>query len=332
MAPPDSKLYKKAQDEGFKAVPIIYKRRYIPWLTFKIKRFIEKNRIDIVNTHSSKDSWIALPAARLARNTPLVIRTRHLSTLIGKNLLSRILYNSLPHYVITTGEAIRKQMINHNRFNPEKIISIPTGVDTEQFKPGCEFKDIREELGLSSSTPLIGTLSVLRSWKGIDYIVRAMPLIVREMPSVRLVVAGDGIHRNTLEKTIKDTGVEQLVYMLGYRKDVINILSSLNILVHPSYANEGVPQSILQAMALGRPVISSELEPLKEVVINGKTGITVPPKNPSALSKAIIRLLKDESLQETIVSNARRLVEGKYSYKSMLDRLEEIYKKRQQPK
>ncbi len=328
MAPPDSEIFKRASKEGFTTIPFVFKRRYIPWITFSVKRFIENNNIDIVNTHSSKDSWIVLPAAKLAKNRPLIIRTRHLSTRIGNNPLSRMLYNSFPHFVITTGEAIRQQMIEYNRFNPEKIISIPTGVDTDFFSPGRNHTDLREELGLSTDTPLIGTLSVIRSWKGIDYLVMAMPYIVEKIPNARLVIAGDGIHRNTLEKTIKDTGVANLVYMLGFRKDVINVLSSLNVLVHPSYANEGVPQTVLQAMALEKPVVASDLPPLREVVRDGETGLTFPVKDPGAIADAVLRVLNDNELSKRLSEEARRLVVARYSMTSMLDRIEKLYEGR----
>jgi glycosyltransferase involved in cell wall biosynthesis len=294
-------------------------------IVFFIKKFIEKENVDIVNTHSSKDSWLALPAARIAVNKPLVLRTRHLSTKIRGGLLNKFLYNQLPHFIITTGETIRKQMIDVNGFDGDRILSIPTGVDTGIFDPEPAHSDIRGELNLEPLTPLIGAVSVIRSWKGLDYLVKAVQQVLKEMPQARLVIAGEGPHRNTLEKTIKETGVEDKVYLLGQREDIVNILSSIDVLVHPSYANEGVPQTILQAMAMKRPVIATGIPPLKEAIIEGETGILVPIKNPEAIAGGIIKLLRDKEMSGRFGGNGRKLVVSSYTFNGMLDKLESLY-------
>jgi glycosyltransferase involved in cell wall biosynthesis len=174
--------------------------------------------------------------------------------------------------------------------------------------------------------PLIGAVSVIRSWKGLDYLVKAVPGVLKEMPEARFIVTGDGPHRNTLEKTIKETGVEDKVYLLGHREGIVNILSSIDVLVHPSYANEGVPQTILQAMAMKKPVIATDLPPLKEVVIEGETGILVPVKNPEAIAAGIIRLLRDKELSGRFGENGRKLAVSSYTFNGMLDKLESLYR------
>jgi glycosyltransferase involved in cell wall biosynthesis len=227
--------------------------------------------------------------------------------------------------VITTGKAIREQLIRVNGFNADKIVSVPTGVDTDIFRPEGSHKDIRDELDLAPLTPLVGSLSVIRSWKGLDYLVKAVPRVLKEMPEARFIMAGEGPHRNTLEKTIKETSVEDKVYLLGHREDIVNILSSIDVLVHPSYANEGVPQTILQAMAMKKPVIATDLPPLKEVVIDGETGILVPIKNPEAIAAGTIRQLRDKELSGRFGENGRKLVVSSYTFNGMLDKLEALY-------
>lgn len=325
LASPGSQLLKRATEEGFHTRAIRFKRRKFFKILFELKRFIESRGIDIVNTHSSKDSWLALLAARLAKNKPLTIRTRHLSTPIGKNLLTTFLYNSLPHFIITAGEAIKKQMVDINHFNPDKIISIPTGVDIDMFNPEVVHTDLREELNLKSSVPLVGAVSVIRSWKGLDYLVKAVPLILKEIPEARFIIAGEGTHRNTLEKTINETGAGDKVYLLGHREDIVNVLHSIDILVHPSYANEGVPQTILQAMTMGKPVVASDLAPLKEVVTENETGILTPIKDKEGIASAVIKLLHDKELSKKLGENGRRLVVSSYSFTAMLDKLESLY-------
>jgi glycosyltransferase involved in cell wall biosynthesis len=324
-AHPESGLLLNSEKNNFRTGSVEFKRRNFPRIVFFFKNLIEKENVDIVNTHSSKDSWLALPSARIAGNKPLVLRTRHLSTEIHGGILNKFLYDMLPHFIITTGEAIRKQMIDVNGFDGNKILSIPTGVDTGIFDPEPAHSDIRGELNLEPLTPLIGAVSVIRSWKGLDYLVKAVPRVLKEMPQARFVIAGDGIHKKTLENTIEETGVGNKIYLLGHREDIVNILSSIDVLVHPSYANEGVPQTILQAMAMKKPVIASDLSPLKEVVIDGETGTLVPVKDPEAIAEGIIRLLRDKEMSGKFGENGRKLIVSSYSVTGMLDKLEALY-------
>ncbi|MEN8264223.1 MAG: glycosyltransferase family 4 protein [Nitrospirota bacterium] len=329
-APPGSGIFINSKKEGFKTVPVEFKRRNLLQIFFFLKNLIEKESIDIVNTHSSKDSWLAMPAARIAKNNPFIIRTRHLSTPVSRGLMSRFLYNVLPHLIITTGEAIREQLININKFDADKIISIPTGVDLDLFTPDGTENSLREELGLPLDTILVGAVSVIRSWKGHDYLVRSIPQVLKEFPRARFIIAGDGPHRGNLEKTIKETGVSDKIHLLGHREDVANIIGSLDIVVHPSYANEGVPQTILQSMAMKRPVISTDLPPLKEVVKDEITGILVPIKSPEEISVSIIRLLYDEALRHKLGEAGRELVASSYSFSGMLDKMEMTYRRKGQ--
>lgn len=324
-AGPESRLLERAEKEGFKAIPFTFKRRHGISIFSFFKKLIELEKIDIVNTHSSKDSWLVLPAARMAANKPLVLRTRHLSTKIHRGILNRFLYDYLPHYVLTTGEAIRKQMIDSNGYKDSKIKSIPTGVDTDIFNPDRSYNNIRGELNIKPSDPLFGSVSVIRSWKGLDYLAMAVPLILKEIPDAKFLITGDGPYRGRLIKTIEQAGVKDKLYLLGHREDVTSIINSIDILVHPSYANEGVPQTVLQAMAMKKPVIASDIPSLKEVVINNETGIIVPPKDPKGIAKAVIKLCFDKKFARDLGENGRGLALKSYSFKNMLDKLETIY-------
>ncbi len=326
-AHPDSQLLLHSAGEGFKTIPFAFKRRGLLRAVLFFKKLIEENNIDIVNTHSSKDSWLVLPSARLAKNRPLTLRTRHLSTPVGKNILSRFLYNVLPHMLITTGTAIRDQLVNINGFDPEKIVSIPTGADITAFNPEEKHNDIRSELNITPDTPLIGTLSVLRSWKGSDYFVRSIPLILEKFPEARFIIAGEGPYRAVLEKTISNTNVKGRLYLLGHREDVADVLHSLDILVHPSYANEGVPQTILQALAMRKPVVASDLTPLKEIITNNETGLLSGIKDPASIAACVIKFLENRNLADKLAVKGRELVLKSYSYTGMLDRLESLYLK-----
>src|SRR4030067_1347997 len=292
-AQPGSGIIPAIDREGFgKEIMAMNKKNTITSVIYLI-RIIAKYKVDIVNTHSSWDSWIASIAARISRRNPVIIRTRHLSTPVSKGLLSRMVYQYLPHLAITTGNSIREALININRFPHDKIVSIPTGVDLDVFCPRPVNNELRSKLGISKEGKAIGTIAALRSWKGHDYLLEAAKIIISDfIPNksgqisnlnIKFVIAGDGPRYNHLLEKHKTMGITDYVLFLGHRDDIPALMSMLDVIVLPSYANEGVPQSILQAMAMGKPVVATSAGSIPEIVYDKETGILVEPKNPSAL-------------------------------------------------
>tara|TARA_B100000315_G_scaffold8981_1_gene8839 strand:- start:13475 stop:14572 length:1098 start_codon:yes stop_codon:yes gene_type:complete len=327
ITPADSSLMKKASDRRFEVISASFKRKDYPATCFKILKLIQNKRPNFINTHSSKDSWVASFAARLSTYKPFIIRTRHLSTPVATNIFGSVIYKLLPHKIITTGEAIREQLIERNRVSPEKIMSIPTGVDLKLFDPKKSQKKIRRELCLTEKTRLVGMVSVLRSWKGHDYFIDATVTVLKKFSNVRFLIIGDGPRKENLTKIIKEKGLSESIFMLGHREDVPEIMASLDVLAHPSYANEGVPQSIIQGMAMGIPVIASDIKSLREVVTDGETGILSPMKNSGELAKKIILLLNNKELMRKMGNNGRKFVVEKFTMEKMISSVENLYKK-----
>ena len=329
---PGSGIIPAIDREGFEKEIIVMKKKYFMVSILYLIKIISRYNVDIVNTHSSWDSWIASIAARISRRKPVIIRTRHLSTPVSKVLLSRVVYQYLPHIIITTGDSIRETLININHFPENKIVSIPTGVDLEVFYPRPINNDLREKLGISQKEKVMGIIAALRSWKGHDYLLEAVKIILEKRRDIKLAVVGDGPRYGHLVEKAKLLGIADHVLFLGYRDDIPDILSILDIVVLPSYANEGVPQSILQAMAMGKPVVATYAGSIPEIVYDKETGILVEPKNASALAEGIAFMLDNNDLAEKVTANARKLVESKYTLRHMVDRIEEVYNRMFQPK
>ena len=320
-APIDSMIYKKAKEEKILTFPLELQKRN-PFLFVKLWRIINQFSISIINTHSSRDSWHAVILKLISPNSNIrLIRTRHLSTPISKNFLSKLVY-SLPDVVITTGEAIRQQMINYNKFNPNKIISIPTGVDLSIFSPEYISPTIKKE-----GFFLVGTISILRSWKGHRYFLEAIPEVVKTIKNVKFLIVGDGPQKANLEELVQKLGLKKYVTFLGYREDIPAILASLDLLVHPSTGHEGVPQIILQALAMKKPVIATNVGSIPEIIKNNYTGLLIKPASSTQLAEAIIFLLQNRELAHSLGEKGRKLVESRYSFSRMLDKIEEIYQK-----
>jgi glycosyltransferase involved in cell wall biosynthesis len=283
--------------------------------------WLKANNYDVVNTHSSTDSWLAaLALACLGRPFPMV-RTRHISAAVPTDPLTRWLYSRATARIVTTGEALRRQLIETNGFSAERIVSVPTGIDTSRFRPG-DSSAARAQLGLPRNAPLIGIVATLRSWKGHAYLVEALG----SLPSdVRLVIVGAGPGWEPLHEQVAALGLRERVIFAGDQRDVVPWLQAFDLFALPSYANEGVPQAILQAMACERPVVTTSVGAISEAVAEGVSGVFVPPRDSAALARAIKTLLADAPLRNRFGAAARKRVLERHSMERMLDAMEAVF-------
>ncbi|MBW2061869.1 MAG: glycosyltransferase family 4 protein [Deltaproteobacteria bacterium] len=285
--------------------------------------YLKRNRVDLVQTHSSIDSWTASLAARLV-GVP-VIRSRHISADISDSFFSKLLYMRLADRVITCGQVIKDIMVRVNGFNPEKIVSIPTGVDEKRFRPGLDPTPVRREFNLSQDDYVLGIVAIIRSWKGHEFLFEAVKLLGDEIPRLKVLVAGDGPARSYVEERARSFSVMDKVIFAGYREDTPQILSAMNRFVLPSTKNEGVPQAILQAMLAGIPVIASSAGGLTEVVEHGRTGLLAPPRDPAALKEAILASFRSPEKAKAMSITAREKALQNATLEKMIDKTEEVY-------
>lgn len=316
-AQPESLLLDRARKEGMPTESVSMEKTAYPSAVASLLRVIRKHEIDLVNTHSSRDSWLGLFASRFSRRRPGLIRTRHLSTPLGRGVMTKFLY-ARPDRIVTTGEAIRRRLIEELGLPPGRIVSIPTGIDLGYFQPsGSE-----QEKGSLS----VGIVAFLRSWKGHDYFIEAAVQVLRKIPSATFYIVGNGPAEPRLRAWLEKLQAGERIRMFGYQPDVRSILSKLDIVVLTSYANEGVPQSLLQAMAMGRPVIGTTVGGIPEVVHDGVNGYLIPPKDASACAEKIIALLESPERRMEMGRAGRAIVEKEFSFDRMLDQAEGVYR------
>lgn len=327
IAQPESKILGYCRSASIPVYPVVMTRSRLFSAGMETMRIIKSVKTQFLNTHSSRDSWLASLAARLSPMKPFILRTRHLSTPIRKNLTSSLIYDQLPHKVITTGEAIRKTMIKQNGYKAEKIISIPTGIDLTLYHPGRYDKGLKAKLGIPEKNQVVGIIAVLRNWKGHQYFVEAAQIVLKQLPETSFIIAGAGNPQGArrISGQIKDLGLEDRVLTLGFREDIPELLSLLDVFVLSSYGHEGIPQAVLQAMAMEKPVVATDVGSVYEAVQDGITGNLVPARDSSALAQKILVLLKDGERREKMGRAGRLFVEQRFSLDIMLDRLEQLY-------
>jgi len=288
---------------------------------------LRRHPVDVVNAHSSTDAWLAaLACAWLARTrgtAPVLVRTRHVSIPVPRDYATRWLYRTATARVVTTGAALREQLIRDNGLDAARVDSVPTGIDTATFAP-LSRAAARRELGLPDAAPLAGIVATLRSWKGHRYLVDAMPRLRRR--DARLVIVGDGPQRGALEAQVAQLGLGERVLFAGQRTDVACWLAALDVFVLPSYANEGVPQALLQAMLVGVPCVTTDAGAIPEIARHGETACIVPREDAVALAAAIDGVLDDPAASAAIAERARAFVLPRFGIDTMLDRMETVFR------
>jgi len=325
VAQPDSQLARKASEEG---IPIykVTMRKGLPFFSLlRLINIIIKEKIDIIHTHSSVDARIAGIAGKLLKKP--VVRSRHLSTPIKQRWWSWFLYMRLADHVITSGESIRQNMINNNGMLPEKITSIPAGIDTDLFFPRPPDLGLKQERGLTNKHFIVGIVAVLRSWKGHRTLFEGISLYKKLNPNVRLLVLGDGPTRSNLEKLREELELEKHILMLGHIVDTPRYYSIMDVVVLTSYSNEATSQTLPQAMLMNKPVIGTNIGSIPEVVIDNETAILIPPNDPQQISDALQKIEQDQTLRGSLSEAGRRHALRKITKKSMIASTLDIYKK-----
>jgi glycosyltransferase involved in cell wall biosynthesis len=321
--PREARIFAEAPRFGVPATALPIDRKRLRGLA-ALRRFINTRPIDVINVHSSTDSWLSAIACRSMPHPPALVRTRHISTLVPRNAMTRWLYARASAEIVTTGEAIRAQLLRDLGVDPARATSIPTGIDTRRFAPADKLA-ARRSLDLPQDVPLIGIIATLRSWKGHRYLVEAIQLLAHK--HAQLIIVGDGPQRLALERQILDLGLARRVRLAGNQHDVAPWLAALDVFALPSYANEGVPQALLQAMLVGIPSVTTHAGAISEVAIDDVTALVVPKEHAVALAGAIDRLLSDTALGKRLAATARQRTLEKFTLDVMLDRMEKVFRR-----
>jgi len=281
---------------------------------------------DIFHAHNLFfTSTAAAVLLRYLLKRPLVT-TLHLGSLRQLNGPSLLLASS---YERTLGRAIVRSSDRliavskavaghavHLGAQPEAVRVIANGVDVQRFRPGA---------GRGNGTFRVACVGRLIFNKGPQYLVEAAPEVLQAHPEAEFVFVGDGPLRPRLEERARQLGVGHRVTFLGTRPDVPAILQTCDVLVRPSLL-EGMPLTVLEAMACGLPVVATPVSGTAELVHHGENGLLVRPADPASLSRAILRLMEDEPLREAQGREARRLVEGGYSWDAVAEKTLAVYR------
>jgi glycosyltransferase involved in cell wall biosynthesis len=227
--------------------------------------------------------------------------------------------------VITTGQSIRRHLIDDYGLKEAKVHSIPTGIDPQRYCPAPPDPKLQAELGLKPEETVIAIVAVLRSWKRQDLFCRMARHLLQTRPRLRFLIVGDGPTREVITQLVENLNLKPNLVMTGHRQDVERILNLCSVCVQASDGAEGVPQAVLQQLASAKPVVAAAAGGVPEVIRHEDTGLLVETGSWQALAQAVERILQDKSLAARLGENGRQMVQREYSLTHMLDRTEEIY-------
>ncbi len=325
LTPAKAEILPAAQRMGIPITALdIEKKRVGPLL--KLRTWLKQHAhdYDVINTHSSTDSWLAGVACATLKNAPPIVRTRHVSTPINNHASTRWLYTKATTHIVTTGEALRHQLHRENGYALHKMTSIRTGIDLGKFLP-LDKATMRNELKLEDR-PTLGVLATLRDWKGHRDLLDAWVLLRTQFPEWRLIFIGDGPEFERLKARIGELSLGDSLRMVGNQERVTEWLATLDILTLPSYGAEGVPQGIMQGMACGLPVVSTTVGAINEAVQEDLTGHMVPPRDPRALATALSTLMGDADKRARMGEAGLDYARNNFGIDIMLDKMEAVFR------
>lgn len=300
--------------------------------TLALWRLFSRERPDIVHTHTSKAGTVGRIAAWLAR-VPAVVHTPHGHVFYGYfgramseaiRLVERVLAR-ITDRIVTLTERGALEHVQYRIAGRGKFVTIPSGIRVAEFRSACGDPIVkRKELGLPLDGPLIGTVGRLVPIKGHAWLIRAIPRVLAEFPQACVVFIGDGPLADELRQLANEVGVGRNVVFLGTRQDVPACLAALDLFVFPSL-NEGMGRALIEAMAVGLPVVATGVGGIPDVVVDGESGVLVPPKDAMALADAVRAMLRDPGRRRAYGEAAKRRVDDRFDVEAMVEKLERLY-------
>lgn len=301
---------------------------------WKLYRIIKAGRYHIVHTHSSKAGVLGRWAAKLA-GTPLIVHTLHSLVfhdyqpwLVNRAWwLAKKLCAPITDYFISVSRIISEKAIAAGIAPPEKFRTIYSGMELDWF---LNFKAdtaaIRREFGIPADAPVVGKVARLFPLKGHDELMDAAPAIVARQPNVRFFLIGDGILLEHLQQRARELGILDNFVFAGLipRERIPEMIAVMDVLVHTSL-REGLARVLPQALAMGKPCVSFDIDGAPEVVITDETGYLVQPNDATGLAEGVSKLLADPALRAQMGAAGRKLVDPSFRAETMVREIAEVY-------
>jgi len=327
----DSKVSERAQEVGIKVIHIPLAGEWDIYSAIKIRSYIVRERINIVHAHSSHAHTLGLMALVKNDTCKLVVSRRvdfHINNIISK----KFKYGPSVDKIITVSDAIRRILIEDG-IDQERLVTIRSGFVEEEFERGYSSslrcnevnKNLRSELGLSDDNVVIATVAALAPHKAHNVLLKAASLVVKKHPNVKFLLAGEGELKDTITKNIYNLGLENIVILLGYIKDIGSVYEAADIFALSS-REEGLCTSILDAMYFGLPVVTTNAGGIPELVSDGINGLIVPVEDYELFAEKLNLLIENPDRRKKMGARSSDILEQNRMEKT-IEKTLQVYKK-----
>ena len=221
---------------------------------------------------------------------------------------------------IVVSEVLKRRLITIRKIPAHKVVKIYNGIELDEYDPAvfkAEAATIRKEYNIRDTDYLVGAIGRMVWQKGFEYLMRGAKDFLRPARNVKLLMVGDGPYKECLQECAARVGLRDNIVFAGFRKDIRNILSVIDLFVIPSL-QEGFPMVTLEAMAMAKPIVATRIDGITEQITDGVEGILVPPKDPSALAQAINKIIDNKELALSFGAAARKRVEREFTVEKMV--------------
>jgi glycosyltransferase involved in cell wall biosynthesis len=325
-APARSQLYARAQVAGLDVWAMGFNNLSAVSDFIGLRRRLRKIAPDVLNTHGNMDAKVGLMAAR-GLSIPCIVRSRHHSHPVSPSWYNKWMYRYLSHYIFTTAQAVADQIVRDLLVDPAKVVSVASGivVPTVLTPRETAIRQMQETFALDRDVRFVGSVAMLRDWKGHRYLVEAFGAISAAFPRHHLVIVGDGDEMAALNRQGESCGLTGRIHFTGFRDDPWPCFRAFDLNVLASTKNEGIPQVLLQAMVAGCPVIGTRVGGIPDIVDDGLNGWLVAPSDATALAGAMSAILIDPQKAQERARRASRYVADHYTIDAMGRRILDLY-------
>lgn len=291
----------------------------------KVATFLRRHGADVVHTHNTQPFIDGGLGGILAR-VPMHIHTDHARRYPDKwrYLAAEWLLAHSAHRVVGVSDHTSRQLVCKGRLPAEKVVTVPNGIEDPLAEASVDPRAKRAELDIDPAAPVIGVGVRLAEQKGLSYLIEAMSSVLRAVPNARLVIAGYGPLRDALGEQARRRGVSDHVLFLGKRMDMIEVMQAFDVYALPSIW-EGLPLVVLEAMAVGCPVVASDVGGVSSAVEHGENGLLVEPRQPDQLAEALVRVLCDRDRRLRLGKNGRERFVKHFTAETMARRYGRLY-------
>lgn len=294
-----------------------------PIALWRLTRLLVRERVTILQTHGARANFYGRIAGRLA-GVPVIVSTVHnsLKDYDGsprkRRLYAWLLSLTLPlvQRIICVSDATRRDVIDECPAAGGKVLTVHNGVDPSGFPLQPDRQRVRLELGITQG-PVLVTIGRLTEQKGHQYLLAALPGLLDTWPELCCLFVGEGELHEALQRRAHDLGVDRACRFVGGRADIVDILAAADLFVLPSLS-EGFPFVLLEALAMGCPVVATSVNGVPELIDGRRTGLLVPPRDPQALARAIRSLLSDPLVASRMASEGQTLVRERFTVDRMV--------------